>query len=295
MEFRQLELFLAAAQHGSLRAAADAADISQPALTKSIHRLEAILGVRLFERHARGIRLTGFGEALLLHAQTLQAELQHTAETMRELRSTASGLVRIGSGPSMGTTLLPRVTARLLEKGRAIRLHVRSGLNDSVLAALQAGELDFAITSMPSAPINGLVHQRLFLDRVVVVARHGHPLAARATLHELGGAQWVMPNRDVLTRVRLTELFQQNGMEGPDIRIETDSIPYLLEAVAHTDLLSFVPTQLMGGRTLVEVAVPKTAWQRTVGLSYWRRHTPTPAERLFLSVLQEVAHEMHGA
>lgn len=295
MEFRQLELFLAAAHHGSLRAAADAAGISQPALTKSIHRLEEVLGVRLFERHARGIRLTSFGEALLLHAQTLQAELLHATETMRELRSTASGLVRIGSGPSMGTTLLPLVTARLLQKGRAIRLHVRSGLNDSILAALQAGELDFAITSMPSAPINGLVHQRLFLDRVVVISRRGHPLAACAAFADLDRAQWVMPNRNVLTRVRLTELFQQNGMEGPDIRIETDSIPYLLEAVAHTDLLSFVPTQLMGGRTLVEVAVPKAAWQRTVGLSYWRRHTSTPAKRLFLSVLQEVAREMHGA
>lgn len=295
MEFRQLELFLAAAQHGSLRAAADAVDISQPALTKSIHRLEDTFGVRLFERHARGIRLTGFGEALLLHAQTLQAELQHTSETMRELRSTASGLVRVGSGPSMGTTLLPRVTARLLEKGRAIRLHVRSGLNDSVLAALQAGELDFAITSMPSTPIDGLMHQRLFLDRVVVVARRGHPLAVHATLEDLGRAQWVMPNRNVLTRMRLTELFQQHGMQGPDIRVETDSIPYLLEVVAQTDLLSFVPTQLMTGHTLSKVPVPNATWRRTVGLSYWRRHTPTPAEKLFLAVLQEVARDMHGA
>ena len=294
MEFRQIELFLAAAQHGSLRAAAEAAGISQPALTKSIQRLETALGVRLFQRHARGARLTSFGEALLLHAQTLQAELHHAAETMRELRSTASGLVRIGSGPSMGITLLPRVTARLIEKGQAIRLHVRSGLNDSILTALQAGELDFAITSMPVAPIKGLVHQRLFSDQVVVVSRRGHQLASRATLADLGAAQSFLPNRNVLTRVRLTELIHQNGLDSPDIRIETDSIPYLLAVVAQTDLLSFEPTQLMRGQNQAAVALPNTLWQRTVGLSYWRRHTLTPAEKLFLVVLQEVAREMHG-
>ena len=295
MEFRQLELFLAAARHGSLRAAAEAVDISQPALTKSMHRLESVLGVRLFERHARGIRLTSFGEALLLHAQTLQAELQHTAETMRELRSTASGLVRLGAGPSMATTLLPRVTAQLMQQGQSVRLHVRSGLNDSILAALQAGELDFAITSMPTSPIRGLVHQRLFTDQVVVVSRRGHRLTEGATLIDLATAEWIMPNRKVLTRVRLTELFQQNDLDGPRIRIETDSVPYLLDVVTQTDLLSFVPRQLIRSQDLETIAVPKTDWQRTVGLSYWRRHTSTPAGRLFLALLREVTREMHGA
>lgn len=295
MELRQLQHFLAAAQHGSLRAAADVACISQPALTKSIHRLEAALGVQLFERHPRGIRLTAFGEALTLHARSLEAELRLAAETMRELRSTASGLVRVGAGPSMGAALLPCVTARLMAHGPAIRLQIRSGLNDSLLAALHAGELDFAITTMPTRPLPGLMHERLFTDRVVVAGRAGHPLAVgSATMADLGVARWIMPNRNVLTRVRLAELFSEHGLGTPDIWIETDSFPYLLEVLAHTDLLSFAPAQLMAGHDLVAIDISGAVWRRTVSLSYWRRRTATPASSLFLSVLEEVAREQYG-
>lgn len=296
MELRQLDHFLAAARHGSLHAAAEAAGISQPALTKSIRRLEKALGVRLFDRHPRGVRPTVFGEALILHARSLQAELRLANETMRELRSTTSGLVRVGAGPSMSATLLPRVAARLMERRLGIRLRVRSGLNDSLLAALQTGELDFAITSMPIAPVAGLMHQRLFADRVVVVARRGHHLAAgEPTIADLGAARWAMPNRNVLTHVKLAELFNEHGIDGPDIWIETDSVPYLLEIVTETDLLSYVPVPLMAGRDLVAIDIPGTVWRRTVGLSYWRRRTLTPASRVFLSLLQEVVVELNGS
>lgn len=296
MELRQLQHFLVATQSGSLRAAADAIGISQPALTKSIHRLEAALGVQLFERHARGIRLTAFGEAMMLHARSLEAELRLTAETMRELRSTARGLVRLGAGPSMGAALLPRVTARLMADGAAIRLQIRSGLNDSLLAALHAGELDFAITTMPAGPLSGLVHERLFSDQVVVAGHARHPLAGGgATMADLGAARWIMPNPNVLTRVRLAELFGEHGLSAPNIWIETDSFPYLLEVLAHTDLLSYVPAQLMTGHDLAVIDVPGAVWRRTVSLSYWRRRTATPASRLFLSLLQEVARELHGS
>jgi len=295
MELRQLEHFLTVTQHGSLHAAAAAAGISQPALTKSIRRLESALGVRLFDRHPRGVRPTLFGEALILHARSLQAELRLADETLRELRSTKSGLVRVGAGPSMSATLLPRMAARLMEQGLAIRLHVRSGLNDSLLVALQTGELDFAITSMPTIPVPGLVHQRLYTDRVVVAARRGHPLAnTRTAMADLAAARWIMPNRNVLTHVRLAELFNENGIGGPDIWFETDSIPFLLEVVGQTDLLSYVPVPLMAGRDLVGIEVEGTVWRRTVGLSYWRRRTVTPASRVLLSVLQEVVGELHG-
>jgi DNA-binding transcriptional LysR family regulator len=296
MELRQLQHFLTAAQYGSLHAAAEAAEISQPALTKSIRRLEEALGVRLFERHARGVRLTVFGEALLLHARSLEAELRLTHETMRELRQTTSGLVRIGAGPSMTATLLPRLTARLLQRGPAIRLQVRSSLNDSLLAALQSGELDFAITSMPMDPVAGLVHRRLFTDTVVIVARRGHRLATgEATMTDLARSRWIMPNRNVLTHVRLAEMFNEWDLDGPDIWIETDFVPYLLDVVARTDLLSYVPAQLISGRQLVTIDVPGAVWRRTVSVSFWRRRTVTPASQLLVSVLEEVVRELHGA
>ena len=295
MEFRQIELFLAAAQHETLHAAADHAGISQPALTKSIHRLESQLGVRLFDRHARGIRLTVFGEALLSHAQSMWAEHQHATDSMRALRSTASGLVRVGAGPSMCVSLLPEVSARLMERGHAIRLMVRSGLNDSILAALHAGEIDFAITTMPAATASGIVHRRLFMDSIVVAARRDHPLRAKeADFEDLARAQWIVPNPNVLTRMKLTELFHARGLDEPLIQIESDSIPYITEMVARTDLLSYMPQALVRAGNLGTIRIPGTVWKRSVSLSYWRRHTLTSAGRMFISLLESMARDMHG-
>jgi LysR family transcriptional regulator of gallate degradation len=296
MELRHLPHFLAASRHGSLRQAAESMGISQPSLTKSIGRLEAALHVKLFDRHARGIRLTAVGEALLLHAQTLEQELRLTGETIRELRSSARWLVRLGAGPSMSAALLPLLTQRLLTSGASIKLVVRSGLNDTLLKALQAGDLDFAITTMPARPASTmLVHEKLFSDRVVVIARAGHPLGNGGVQHaDLRAARWILPNDYVLTNVRLKELFREHGLGAPDVWVETDSISYLLEAVACTDLLSYVPTELLAGHKLTALDVPGFTWKRTVGLSSWRRRTVTPASRLFLSVLGEVTRELHS-
>ncbi|MBW4093581.1 MAG: LysR family transcriptional regulator [Proteobacteria bacterium] len=296
VELRQLQHFLAAAEHGSLRRAADAAGISQPALTKCIRRLEATLGVALFERHPRGIRLTAPGEALSQHAQSLAAELKLTAETMREMRASARRLVRLGTGPSMAVALLPAVTVRLLAKGAEVQLRIRSGLNDSLLAALQAGEIDFAITTMPARPLSGLLtHERLFTDQVVVFARSDHPLAARTVYpRDLRAARWILPSRNVLTRARLDEFYAERGFGAPDIWIETDSFPYLLKVVAQTDLLSYLPDRLLAGRPLAALDIAGAAWKRPVSLSYWHRRTETPASRLVLSVLREVTREIYG-
>jgi DNA-binding transcriptional LysR family regulator len=296
MEARQLRHFLAVAQHGSMRTAATAAGISQPALTKSIRRLETGLGVALFERHARGVRLTQFGSALEPHAHALAAELNHATETIRQLRTTARGLVRVGAGPSMATALLPAVAARLLAQSE-IQLSIRNGLNDSLMRALQNGEIDFAITTMLRRPLSPMImHQRLFSDRVVVVGRAGHPLARPGVdIADLSRARWIMPNREVFTRTRLTELFDERGLGEPDIWIETDSIPFMLEAIARTDLLSYLPEQLLGARRLIPVPLAGWDWRRSVAVSYWRRRAATPASQMFLATLRELSRELYGS
>lgn len=295
MEPRHIRHFLAAARHGSLRNAAEAAGVSQPALTKSIRRLEAELGVALFERHPKGVRLSAFGSALEPHAQALEAGFAHAAETMLALTTTARGLVRVGTGPSMAMALLPLVAERLLATAE-LQIVVRSGLNDSLLLALQQGEIDFAVTTSPerlASPL--LAHERLFRDRVVVVGRRGHALARPdVTLQALRGARWIVPNPEVQTRARLDRLFAENGLGEPDVRIETDSFPFKLETIARTDLLSYMPEQLIRGHALVAITPPGSVWLRSVGVSYWRRRAQTPASRMFVAALREVSQALYG-
>jgi DNA-binding transcriptional LysR family regulator len=298
MELRHLQHFLVAAHHGSLRRAADAAGISQPALTKSIRRLESSLEVALFERSSRGIRLTSFGEALVLHARALDVEFKLARETIKGMRSATRGLIKVGAGPSMSVSLLPIVTARLLRESEDVRVELRGGLNDTLLEALREGMIDFAITSLPSgsAVSSAIAQERLFTDRVVIVGSLRHPLAGRdIDPKDLLAFPWLLPNRNVLTRLHLDEFFLRRGLPQPTIWAETDSVYYILEAVGRSNLLSYVPSLLLAGKPLAAIKVNGSVWRRTVGLSYWRSRTITPASALFLSVLRQVSRELHGA
>ncbi len=293
-----MQHFLAAAHHGSLRRAAGMAGVSQPALTKSIRRLETSLAVTLFERSPRGIRLTSFGEAFLRHARALEIESQLAEETIRTMRSTACGRVKVGAGPSMSISLLPMVTERLMQGGEDVRVEVHAGLNDTLLEALREGQIDFAITTLPSgsAVSEAIAQERLFTDRVVIIGGNRHPLSGRIVdARELSGCSWLLPHRSVLTRIRLDEFFVRRGLGQPAVWAETDSIPFILETVARTSLLSYAPALLLAGHALTTIKVAGSVWRRTVGLSYWRNRTMTRASTRFLTVLRDVAHELHGA
>jgi DNA-binding transcriptional LysR family regulator len=140
-----------------------------------------------------------------------------------------------------------------------------------------------------------VMHERLFGDRVVVVGRMGHRLAREgASVADLAGARWVLPNRQVLTRVRLVALFEAHGLGEPDVWIETDSFPFMLEMLARTEMLSYLPEQMIAGHALMPLEIAGSIWRRSVGVSYWRRRAVTPASGMFLDALRAVSREIYG-
>ena len=133
------------------------------------------------------------------------------------------------------------------------------------------------------------------MDSIVVSARRDHPLRAKeADFEDLARAQWIVPNPNVLTRMKLTELFHARGLDEPLIQIESDFIPYITEMVARTDLLSYMPQALVRAGNLGTIRIPGTVWKRSVSLSYWRRHTLTSAGRMFIALLESAARDMHA-
>ncbi len=295
MDLRQLEHFLAAVKFGSLRGAAERLSVSQPALTKSIRRLEQSLGMLLFERHSRGLRPTPVGEILVLHARTVQHEFKLTRTTLEEFRRTGLGLVRVGAGPSMSDALLPLATARLLRRGVAARVEVSGGLNDALLRALRDGELDFAVASMAAGEEAGLLtHEALFIDTVVIAAAAGHKLAGRrVSPEELLDYRWILPTRHVGVRTHLVEFFAVRNLDFPEIWAETDVFPYCLEVLGQTDLLGYVPATLLANRPLIALDLPGSRWQRVVTLSSWRRRSLSPACSAFAEELRGAARTLY--
>ena len=114
MDTRDLRYFIAAAESGHFRQAAERVGRSQPALSKCIRRLETEIGARLFEPAGRGIRLTDVGQALLTRARLLVVGMQATVREMADMAQGVAGHIRIGSGPTTAEWLLPGLCRRLL-------------------------------------------------------------------------------------------------------------------------------------------------------------------------------------
>ena len=203
-----LRHFLAVVGERSISGAAKRLVISQPALTKSIRKLEAYFGAPLFERLPRGVSLTAFGETLLPHARRIEAECQLAETEMKALRGGHSGRLRLGAGPFFGAALLPSAIARLQPRFPDLRVELEVGTNEVTHPRLFEGELDAVFCRLPEpADLPPSILRREFIGiESRIVAGKGHPLLAKSKIgaRELGAYPWVIYHQD---REMVTQLF----------------------------------------------------------------------------------------
>ena len=121
---RDIEYFAAIAEHGHLGRAAEALDLSQPALSKSLRRLEKVMQAKLVTRTSKGVELTAEGNELLSHVRPLRLSLQDVARKIRDLGQGYSGHPRLGSAPGAADYLLPRAFGTLLRDAPGVTVSV---------------------------------------------------------------------------------------------------------------------------------------------------------------------------
>ncbi len=176
-----LETFLSVADHGSFRRAAEVLGRSQPAISARIQHLEAVLGVRLFERTTRRVTITQAGERLRLRAEPMVAELRDLAASFREEASLKRGSLRLGCSPSVAASFLPAVIAHFRQRYPAIDLILFDDFFGRALDRLVQGEVDLAV--IPFEPQQeGLAFELLTTDEHVVALPDDHDLAREADL-----------------------------------------------------------------------------------------------------------------
>ncbi|PBJ16490.1 HTH-type transcriptional regulator CynR [Pseudomonas ogarae] len=291
MDLRDLAYFEIIAELGHLGRAAQKLNRSQPALTKSIQRLEESLGTRLFERDGRRIKLTPVGELLKVRGKQLQ---QSVAETQREIRDFANGVmgnIRLGCAASMADHLLPHLTATLLSRAPQITLNLVIGQDDLLRESLFSGRLDMVICPQYEAdPL--LQFHALFDDEAVVVASRHHPLfSAGYELRDLCQYQWVLPASTVPARRWIDNAFQSRDLPLPQVQIETTSISLLPRLIGETNLLSFLARETLedvkGVTHLREVRLKETTMKRTIVVFVRAGAYLSPAAQMLLSVLKD--------
>jgi len=244
-----LSQFLTVYQQRSLGRACRELGLSQPALSKAIRRLEDQLGVALFERSAAGMAPTAYADALALRAKIVQSEIRRAASEIEHMRSNLTGEARIGIGPALAATTLPTLMADLLAAHRGLNLVVFEGLSDVLAQWVVAGEVDFAVTTMPFATSRrGLVTDVLFRDRFVVAASADHALArSRTTVYAeaMLDFPWVLPPREGTLWQRVLDLFERQGLRAPEPQVETNSGVCIKGLLLTGRFLSLVPRQLV--------------------------------------------------
>lgn len=249
LSLRDIEYFLAAVEHGNLDRAAAACGVSQPALSKSLQRLEADTGLALLDRSGRGLRLSSAGMVFLEHAKKLWAEYRDAVRHAMELRVGEAGLLRVGAtGATVDSIVMPAL-GLLLPRRPALRIQLTQGLSDDLNEQVAGGKLDLAVTPI-YADVPAALHQEPILeDRLCVAASRNHALASRRTLslHDLQGQRWILPKPTAIARKALDACYAEAGLPLPAAALEVEHFSKgTLELLARSDLLAIVPQSALG-------------------------------------------------
>jgi DNA-binding transcriptional LysR family regulator len=288
-----IDYFLAVAQHGQVRRAAAALGLSQPALTKGLQRLEKELGFPLFERGARGMTLTPVAEQFRQRTQTLRASLGEAIKEAADLHLGAMGVLRVGVSPLYAQRLFVPAALQLHQQRPAARMRVMINLNDTLLAALRAGDLDLSINALPGVIPDDLAAVPLVHDDLCMVVREGHPLLARrrVRLQDLVDAQWMLPGPGVAGRRGVEGRLAEAGLPAPRIAVEVSTTAgSLSRLLVHSDLVSIMSaTSLAGpeGQGLQALPFAEARFGRAIGALTRRQGVLPPLAQRFLQVLKE--------
>jgi len=242
MRLQQLQLILAVMQAGSLRAAADMLNLSQPALTKSLRQLEEELGTPLMIRSPRGMRLAPAGELLAARAANVMREIQQARDDIAWHSRQGTGSVRLGLSPGAAIHLTPAAIARFESRWPQVRVHVIDTLYPTMLAQLRAGEIDLAIGPLPDGDIgHDLRLQPLFTSQHVIAARDGHPRVHARHLADLAEAAWVLTGPEGGPGDPAHLDFARVGLPSPHVRLVCESFATVLALLPALDVLAVMP------------------------------------------------------
>ena len=282
MTLQQVMDFLAVAQHGSLHAAARVTGQSQPALTKSLSRLERDLGAPLFDRQVRGMQANEFGKRFSIHARRLAAEAERARDSISQLLGERLGRVEFGVSVAASLLLAPSAIKRFRSRFPEIELRIHSGLYHALAAPLRDGQLDFIICPRPEGVADPQLAMRTLIEsQMVMVARREHPKARARSLQALQEASFCVAAPRGQPGGGIYQMFERAGLSMPRIELHTDGLIDTAAFVMGSDCLALMPAALMRSGLLRErlavVPITDELPNYTVGLFQRATVSLTPA------------------
>lgn len=292
----QLEALIAVRETENFTLAARRLGLAQPTVHRAVTQLEREAARALFERTSFGIVATRPCQALAGAARLAFAELEQAEADLAEFDGREAGRIVIGALPLSRSVLLPRALAAFRARRPVLPVTVLDGPYDEMLTGLRRGDIDVIVGALRDpAPIGDVAQERLFDDRLVMLAGSAHPLAdSRAITREaLAGFPWVAPRTGTPARGHFDAYFAPLGEAAPKSILESGSVLLMREILSLGDFLGCIAGQQAEAeiakglvrRLDVAAAFPG----RAIGLTLRRSWTPTAAQALLLDLIREAA------
>jgi DNA-binding transcriptional LysR family regulator len=288
---RQLRAFAAVAECGSFTAAAGQLSLTQSALSVLIRELESEVGVRLFDRHTRGVALSEAGRDFQPRVHRLLADLNDAVTSMVDLGTRRKGLVRLVAAQVIASAVLPGVIVAYRKKYPGIEVRLNDALPENLLAALSTGAADLAFGH--ELPHDESIEANVFLeDPFWLICRADDPLATRRKVKwsDIDARAFIGPTRDF--RQRLLPLLDGRTRErmaaapGQDVSYLTTALGLVMAGEGVTAGPSYAARLVRAyGLRMIQLGSP--VFVRRVSVYRSIRRGPTPAASAFVETLRD--------
>lgn len=247
LSLRHMRMIAALDDHGRISAAAQVMNISQPAASRMVAEMEAVLDVRLLERLPRGVTLTPYGKALARRARSILLEMREADREIAELKAGRGGSVFLGAVTAPAIELAVPAIREIRRLYPKIEITMQVETSNVLARELIASRHDFIIARIPDD-----LNPRLFDSRVIgvekacLIVRRGHPLAGGGPvrLEDTAGYDWVFQSGGSPLRQAMEANFLNRNIRLPDRILNTSSLLLTLVMVAQSDAIAPVSVQV---------------------------------------------------
>ena len=291
----------AVAEHESVLKASRALGISQPAVTKTLHEIEEIVGVAIFDRMPRGVLPNDYGRAFVARARRILAEVERVGDDIAHVADGRAGTIVVGALPSAASGLMPASLARFRKAHPGMVVRVVHGRMDQLLPRLEAGGLDVVIGPLyrPRDP-DDFRRQVLYDEPISILCRAGHPVLERpnVTLGAIACFDFVLPSLEQRIGQDVERAVATLGLETAMPPLRSTSLSFIRELLLGSDPLTILSRMMMAGdlrRAVRIVPLPVPTPSRPAGLITLRQRKPSPGLDALVAILRTYIGELRKA
>lgn len=290
MELRQIQYFIEVAKREHVTEAALELHVAQSAVSRQIFNLESELGVDLFIREGRNVRLTEIGKVFLEHMEQAVNVIENAKREVEEYLDPEKGIVRIGFPSSLAHYTLPTVISAFRARYPDVRFQLKQGTYHGLIESVIKGDIDMALLG-PLPRQEKVKGEILFTEKVVALLPVNHYLAERKELSisQLKNESFVLFPKGFVLRDIIVNACLQNGYH-PQVSFEGEDIDAIKGLVSAGLGMTLIPEMTIMDnvpRSTVVIPIMEPKVTRNVGVIIPRDRQLLPTERLFYQFLKE--------